>query len=321
MVAQVGYVMSIDFSCSLLTNLIETMRLSSFTLLLKLHLDRKQSGAKSQSLLDSLKSVVKDNQILYADKCMSSLEILVLSLHDSKDWKPSKTVFEFLDSCVLRFVRKPVHYYDILIELIKTAGIGSNSRNLRIDLLLVTIMEQWSFLVKRTDASTIDNVSTWLVRYIEMARLGVHSSITASLDGEANRLLLYIRDQLMAEVDDKECRATFMKSVTDTPCEVPDILEACGNAEDETNRTKTELLTSRIRSENLPNLMLIGPPEEHDDHVGLTRWVREDVQDAITEGFIGDLVFCLCSKYAEIRKQALTCMRTFVKKLEVGKSI
>lgn len=51
------------------------------------------------------------------------------------------------------------------------------------------------------------------------------------------------------------------------------------------------------------------PPEEDEDHRILSRWKQESIPEVVLEGSVGELMLCLCSKYMDIRRQALSALR------------
>ena len=293
------------------------MWLSPFTSLLRLYLNWIRVDTASEQLKLVLKTTAMESQILRSDADMTSLDRLAFSLQDFEDWEVSVQEFEFLDHCILRVVRKPIHYYDTLANLIAAAELDISPRYCQVDLLLITMVEQWPFLVKSVDVPTVTHVSRWLVRYIELTNSGNGYVEHLSPQGETTRLLSQIRDQLKAEVQDIRGRAIFEKILKERPefgiepVAADTIIEA---------RQFSRPAASPLKT--LPNppeeFLPPGPPEEHEDHPGLHRWTRYEVQDAINEGHIRGLILCLCSKYMEIRKQALTGVRAFLMKLEVG---
>ena len=295
------------------------MWLSPFTILLRLHLDRVRVDARSQQLRTLLNTVAKESHILRSNAAMTPLDNLVFSLQNFKDWKACSRVFVFLDDCILRLVKKPVYYFDILTGLIAATEPDTNPRDCQVDLLLITIMEQWPSLVKSEDAPTVMFVSRWVSHYIEVMNRGNGYVEDLSLRGTTTRLVSHIRNQLKAELQDATCRAIFDKTSEDQPeLERLNVLVAEKANTDE--RHMSGPTGSPIKPHSLPPEMLLppGPPGEHEDHPGLHQWTRHEVQDTISEGQIKELILCLCSKHVEIRKQALTGVRAFMRKLEVS---
>lgn len=297
----------------------DSMWLSPFTMLLKLHLDRIQVDTRSQQIRTLLKTVVRESQILRSDVSMTSLDSLVLSLQGFEDCKASSRMFGFIDNCILRLVRKPVHYFDILTDLVAAAELDINPRDCQVDLLLIAIMEQWHFLVKSADATTVSYVSRWVVRFIEVIDLGSGYVDNRSLHGGSTRLLSHIRNRLKAEVQDKFCRPMFEKTPEKRPyLGIPKEAVAASTISKQRPMSKSTGPLLRLHPKAPETFVPPGPPEEHEDHPGLHQWTRHEVQDAISEGHVKELILCLCSKYVEIRKQALIGVRAFMRKLKVS---
>ncbi len=249
---------------------------------------------------------------------MLSLEVLVLTLHDSEKWKASSKVFEFLDNCILRVVRKSVHYYDTFSNIVATTAGANETADTHIDLLLITVVEQWPFLVKSADEAAVTNVATWLVRYIELSSLRIRTKDDDRLYRGCTRVLALIRDQISVAVNDEACRNMLDRTLNDPPELGLSIKSATLDSisEQELEVKPTSQGESR-EPEPCVNQVPPGPPEETEDHPGLNRWTRKDVMDAISDGAIEELFLCLCSEYAEIRQQAIASVGTFMAKLEV----
>ena len=299
--------------------MIEHMWLSPFTMLLRLYLDRIQLGTGSEQLRAMLKTITRESQILRSDHSMTSLDDLVLSLQEFEAWKASDQLFEFFDQCVLRFVRKPVHYYDTFDEVIAAAKLDISPKSCKIDFLLIAIMDQWHFLVKSADAPTVTNISKWLARFIQVIYIGDGNLRNLPDESGTAKILSYICDQLKAEIEDPTCRVIFEQTLEERP-ELRKLSELVA-----TNNISKARRTSRLvdpSSENHVETAVVhlppGPEEEHEDHPGLLQWTRHEIQDAISEGLIRDLILCLCSEHEQVRKQALVGIRAFMVKLGVG---
>ena len=261
-------------------------------------------------------SIVKESQLLHCNETMLALDILVLSLQKSEKWCPSYAVFDFVDNCVLRFVQKPVHYYDAHSQIVVT---GSETHDTHSDLLLITILEQWPFLVRKTHDSVVTSVALWLVRYIELCNLRIRHSCVTKCDVGAWEVLVQIRDQLERDVKDEACRNMVKKSLSE-PSELGLSIDAVVSASSGNKREIAEKVRQDEAGQSDSNVELLppGPSREKEDHFGLNQWTREDVQDAITDGAVEGLFLCLCSKYAEIRQQAVANVITFMSQLEVS---
>lgn len=294
------------------------MKLSPFTMLLTLYLDRVRAGTISERLGTLLNAVATESQILRSNTSRASLDGLVLSLQDSEDWKASGRVFEFLDHCILHLVRRPIHYHDILVELVAAAKLDFNPGGYQVDLLLIAIMDQWRFMVESADAPTVTNVSIWSVRFIEEMNLtnDYHENIPFR-DG-TTKLLSQIRDRLTPENQDIYCRAMFERVLVERSVVGTLRQSVTAKTINETGRM-SRLVTPPLKAPPKLEVELpSGPEEEHEDHSGLHQWTRHGVQEAISEGHVKALILCLCSKHVGIRKQALTGVCTIMKRLKVG---
>lgn len=288
-------------------------------MLLRLYLDRIQLGIGSEQLRVILETIIRESQILRTDTSMTSLQNLVLSLQDFETWKASDQLFEFFDHCVLRFVRKPVHYYDTLADVIAAVKLDISPKSCNIDFLLITILDQWHFLVKSADAPTVTNISKWLTRFIEVICIGDVYLRKLPNESGTTRLLSYICDQLKAEVEDAACRVMFEQTMEERP-ELRTLKELVAtNNISKARQTSTPADPSLKKHVEAAEAHLPpGPQEEHEDHPGLLQWTRHEVRDAISEGLVRDLILCLCSEHEQVRRQALIGIRAFMVKLEVG---
>ena len=281
-----------------------------------------QSNSRSQQLRIVLESVIEESQILHLDESMLSLDVLILSLRNEEVWNPSFNLFEFLDNCIIRVARKPVNYHDAMSTLAATkSGIhGSSGANrLQLDLLLFGVIEQWQFLVERANTSTITNVAEWLLRYMELSSFRIRRCTSTEAYEEAMELLVAIRDQFRMNVKDKTCRSMFKKSLRDPPelgLSMGSLVDHCRAKEQEMedDDLHVDKRPGFLQPESVPSEI----PQEQENHFGLTKWAREDIQDAVTDGAIGELFLCLSSRYAEIRQQAVTGVFHFMGKLEVN---
>lgn len=297
----------------------ESMWLSPFTMLLRLYVDRIRANTKYKQIGSLLNTVITESQILRPNTSRASLDRLVFSLQDFERWKASGRVFEFLDQCILRLVRKPVQYCELLTGIIAAAELNINPRHCKVDLLLITIVDQWSFLVESADAPTVTNVSEWLVRFIEVTEIENGYTEDLPLRNNTTKLLLHIRDQLKSNVQDTDCRAMFERTLEERPRLGPMKRLGAANPTSETGHVSRLANPPLKMHSGLPETILPpGPPEEHEDHPGLHQWTRHEVKDAIIEGHIKALIFCLCSKHVGIRRQALMGIRSFMLRLEVG---
>ena len=272
------------------------------------------------------------------DDGIPSIDILCECLRKSKDYGSLHEVYLFFDHCFSQCSRKSVVYHEARVALIdqlveEPSGVtGSN-----IDLLMIVIADQWPFVVKDATPSAILNITNLLVDYL-------NASMQAGRD---HGLLAAIRDRIREDTEDKDCRTLLegALNLSFKPARVGKcghIHEATGPAIEGGARSESDPegqsasesesfadsenyldYESESGSESNPpdeefdqgpasrdNILLQGPREEEDDHRVLNQWSREMIPEVVLEGTLGELILCLCSKYMDIRRQALKGLRT-----------
>lgn len=60
-------------------------------------------------------------------------------------------------------------------------------------------------------------------------------------------------------------------------------------------------------------------PTEGTTHNALHKWEREEVEQAVEQGRIAELILCLCSQHEEVRRQAFANLVRFMAKLKESK--
>ena len=296
--------------------LVESMSLSPFTTILRLHINATGLGLED-NVRALLGAIIRDNAILQQATETSSLDALLASLGCYGDWRASDTVYGFLDNCILRLVRKPIKYCGDVANIANISSSGDETQgteNITISLLLIVILEQWSFLVNTAKATDLISVAHWLARYLEFSK---HI-------GEDLFVLHHIRDQLRIKVQDKDCRL-ILKNALAVPRKIrlPDMVD--GKAISTGPETDTSLGVARQRPlliwDSISNSVLpSAPPDEAEDYPGLNRWTQKDLSNAVEENAVGDLLLCLCSKEEEVRRQAILNLRILMRKLEVSEA-
>ena len=283
------------------------MSLSPFTSLLKLHVHRKQN---SDRLWEILRCVAEENSIIWPGTPVSGFEVLILSLR-TQTTKDIGDVYAFLDNCFRRATKKTVIYADHLNNLVHSAlsnGIKGAPRCLP-DLLMVTFVEQLPHLIARRPDGLVVAVAYFLRIYIDIS----------ALRGVDRDMLVLVRDILIESfTKENECRLIIGKALQE-PLDAK-VQEAFDSLQETTENLHQISASPKPLNMEIQSEMLVppGPSAENENHQGLIRWTREDIQDAITDGAIEELILCLCSAHEEIRKQALTGIRAFVGKLEVS---
>src|SRR4051794_31350536 len=89
-----------------------------------------------------------------------AFDALLASLASSKKWSPSPGTFAFVDNCVERVVRQPVHYLDLI-----TLIFGEDTKRGSDGAFITCIAEQWPFIAKNDDLGVQENVAEWIARF------------------------------------------------------------------------------------------------------------------------------------------------------------
>lgn len=277
-------------------------------MVLKVHAESSEST--SGDLIRSLlQSVVEDNRLMEYDQEFSSIDILCYCLrkHESPDL--STELYEFLDSCILKCSRKSVLYYEERNTLIQRLDESYQIKGRKIDLLMMGIADQWPFLVKAVSPATVLDISRFLKHYLNLAMQ----------TGRNRGLLVAIRDRLKDETPDKDCRNLLRGALSESsPMLSARKLDKFRRVAESKSTGAPNKDATNGSAEALDHLLPRPLPEEDEDHKVLTYWIRETIPEVVLEGTLGELILYLCSKYIDIRKQALTSLRTFRESIKVS---
>ena len=259
---------------------------------------------------ETLKSVTEQNYITWPNTKTAGFEVLVLSLKNSPK-KHGDVIYLFLDNCFIRSAKNTVVYtdhLDALVHLVQAKGEELDSRGLP-DLLMIILMEQLPYLTAKHSGEAVIAVAQFLRLYVDF-----------SLTRGVNRsLLLLIRNTMMECFGKQDECPVLIGHALQEPLD-GNIQTAFNQSFLKTNGGVDDVravATSVGLSTQMEVIIPLGPPAEDENHRGLTRWAREDIQDAIADGAIEELILCLCSEYEEVRRQALMSIRNFIQKLEV----
>jgi nucleolar pre-ribosomal-associated protein 1 len=232
-----------------------------------------------------------------------ALDALIASLGStSGSITPSADVLEFLDDCCARFIKVPIKYFDDLDAMCARAG-QSTSDIGPFSTLLMTLVEQWPFKGGETTTSdAADALAQWLSRVLYLLKL----------IGEDETMLGQVRDALVdsgnAAYKDVLKDAFLWKMGKERAKEALKLATGADFSGSERSSAspippgKPEL---KVRSA----IDLETPPTEDEKHTGLTRWKKKELNEAIDDGDVGELILCLCSEHPEIRIQAINSIR------------
>ena len=258
-----------------------------------------------------LSTIAEDNGILRSRGSFPSVEVLTLSFRMAQGGDFG-AVYEFLDNCVMRLVRKPVVYYELRNEMLPAGDPSGPFPYNDIDLLLVVLAEQWPHLNQSKPSVVVSEVAAWMSNYMDIL---LHA-------GGSPETLSRLREQLQSTTTDPRCRRSFEETFKH-PLD-PDIrlqLDAALKPQVESSESHFTAPMAKKNEKQNEAPLPPGPPPEREDHPELYLWRREEVQDAIDGGVIGDLALCLCSQHKAIRRESLMNIRNFMGRLEVGNLI
>jgi nucleolar pre-ribosomal-associated protein 1 len=243
-----------------------------------------------RQILDLLQNVMVENSILFHSR--SSFNALLVSLKDTQsDTLP--ICLEFLDNCLCRIAKKPVHYRDLAVSL-------TEGRSEKLSSLVAAVKEQWPFVIKANDALKEKTLASWaalLLRQLKQA-------------GEDGKALKAARDHLMELSEEKKTRSILRKALRGsdgTDSDDEDMIDPSSQAPPPTaSKLSTDLLD-----------MFGALPTESKNHTALYKWEGEELELAVEQGRVKDLMLCLCSEHEEIRRQAFAAITRLMAKLKV----
>ena len=247
-----------------------------------------------------LEIIILEHSILERGTVDSLTDTLINSFPDQKT-KWSKVLWQFLDDCVLRLVRKPLKYHGMAQNIKRHSWTNcSASHRKSLSLLSVVLAEQWPFLEKRTESGNLCTTAIWLKSFLYASRAA----------GEDAQTIEYIRRVLW-----RVSTILQVKNVFETWSGCTSSEKSIGS---ETRMALPEQDSTVFQIRHKAIDEILRPPQEPDNHAGIQRWAKGNLLDAIDEGAIGDLVMCLCSDFQEIRTQAVRNCRLLYSKLEVS---
>ena len=219
---------------------------------------------------------------------------LLTSLLTSENWSPQLATFKFVDSCIARLVRQPVHYQD-LAEL----RLSRNSSQRPCSLLTTCVVEQWPFVARNENSETQKNIVEWIARFTRALSM-VASSGKSDMYNVGDEMMEAVEGQsksFVAKAFEKEAKRAPLLS----PLEIHHEAQTNGVAE------------SPATEEKQPHValgdMLGSISRSAESLEGLDRWDKEDLESAISSGRLGRLLHCMGSEEEEIRRQTFLLLR------------
>lgn len=290
----------------------KTLQHSPFVTLLKLLVTSKENelytGVKSL-----LNAVLQDQEMLQTRTSPDALDALIASLEPAAGSVPSTDVLDFVDDCCARFIKVPIKYFDDLDAMcakasIERADIGPFSS------LLMTFVEQWPF--KGGESATgpaAEALAGWLSKALYLF----------NLIGEDEAVLTLVRDSLI-----ESAGKTYKEVLKDAflwkmyKARAKEALKLATGADfsgsERSSASPVPQTEAETPARTGPVVDLEEPPQEDERHTGLTRWRKKEMEEAIEDGDIGELLLCLCSRHQEIRIQAISNVRQLMASIGVS---
>ncbi|KAF2838715.1 hypothetical protein M501DRAFT_975439 [Patellaria atrata CBS 101060] len=278
----------------------ESLPLSPFITILKLAASNAMPQVKSL-----LVSLVREYELLDLKTSPPSLDALLVSL-PLKDDQINFAVLNFLDECFSRLSKRPIKYLDDLESLI----ISSNEHSINVHtspttICLMVMVEQWLYISKSSpDSERTIWIADWLAslfRYFE--NVGVNPAI-----------LMLVQSNIITETVDNSLRKRLEKAFRKNET-LPKLL----SSDSPTTGVLSNNMEVKMKDDDSPNTIELNPPPgEKENHHGLHKWSQKEVDEAVQEGSAAELILCLCSKYPDIRRQALYNIRKLMGRVKAS---
>ncbi|KAL8642298.1 MAG: hypothetical protein Q9228_001006 [Teloschistes exilis] len=272
-----------------------------------------KEGPIHDSMFELLQSALLEGLNLDPAHGRLLLVILLTSLDSTQAWRPPDNVWIFVDDLLQRLAKKGVKYHQDLLTLAEEIhAAAEDTTEAPLGTFLVVLMEQWPFVQKSATEVELEGFCKWASRLFSIM----------DRTRKVSKLSHHVYGSIKAITTSKPSRKWLEESTDEGPELVPVIpfeipksphvpkLETSGTLTDD--RVETSQVSTDAWKPPSP------PPLEDDNHTGLRKWKRLDVEEAVAVGAVGELMLCLCSQYGEIRKQALNEVRSWMKRLQAS---
>jgi nucleolar pre-ribosomal-associated protein 1 len=252
--------------------------------------------SSTKVLLDLLSNVLVEQAIISSST--GAFDALIASLKGSEPTELAAQL-QFLDNCLCRIAKKAVHYQDLAAKLLEDDSAP-------LSLLIVAVLEQWPFVLKSKDTDKEQSIARWVASLIKQLKAA----------GEDKKALKNVRDSLSELSEAKKTKSIFKKALKGSG--EKEEVDENHEMEDAEPSDRPKLGASSDATVGL--LDMFGPlPRESKDHAGLYKWEKEEIDVAIEQGRVSDLLLCLCSEHEEIRRQAFAAISRLMVKLKVSR--
>lgn len=258
---------------------------SPFTTMLRMVVEASQD-VPLRKMHSVLRNVVAETDILQLQTRMSSVDALIGALKAVQDPSP---VFDFLDNCASRCSSTPVKYIDAVGDIQIESDHARAPKH--VSLLLLTMAEQWPFVVKADPQSSVDKVALFIAHYL-----------AASLKiGE---------DKVVVKAIIKRCSAALPEKSS-----LRKLIEKCKRQIDEITISEfleeappMDSITAIVSNTDLAQaetLLADGVKPVIEDSSALLKWTTKEIDETLEEGHAASLIMLLSSSHLHVRKEAL----------------
>ncbi|KIV93955.1 hypothetical protein PV10_05126 [Exophiala mesophila] len=267
---------------------------------------RSPESSLVRSALSILQDVLVFRGILNASR---SLDVLILSLTESKKYQPELATYEFLDNCMTRTMQRPVKYLD-RIEIIQ----DEVSDKAPLSLLTCCVAEQWPFVAKKASEDDVKNIAGWIARFfVAMGQAGENLGVMTVLQQE----MLNLPDEYARS---KKILTKALEKQLKKPIELSSPIDAAGGLEAKARSSVVD--TVKMAERLFPandldlNTVFSQPPPIPQSLTGLFRWEKSDFDTEIQSGRLANLIRCTISPSHEVRIQAFHTLQTVAHSVE-----
>ncbi len=287
----------------------ESFHISPFAAMLQLSVQASPEFPllKIRGILDS---VIKESGIMQVQTQLSSQDALISALKACNGKDSSQAVYDFLDKCSLRCSTTPVKYIDALEQYYSTVYGQELEKNESecgpASLLILTMAEQWPFVMKSLEMRTVDEIAKFIAIYMaastkiledkKILKAIVRNMASACPEGSKARKAI---ERYRKLVDTVEIREPPLPSPKLAEIPIGDHVE---------EQTTADIQMSMLQISDV----------DPDDHSALTKWITKEIEEVIEEGHAGALIILLSSPHLSARKEAMSNISKLALKLKAS---
>lgn len=225
------------------------------------------------------------------------MDILVASTQSMNESSQMTEILEFLDNCLTRLAKAPVHYQDLARQSLEGQPIPRAP-----DLFIAAVFEQWPFICKNKDMQHQKDLAQWTAKFF--GALVKHGCIRQDMSK--------LRKRLTAATDHEDSpsiiRKVFRTHQHDLSINPPDPDEnketegAVPIIDHDANTKHQEPDLVQVWRSNLSSQL--NPLQRR-------RLELDDLEEAIAGGLLSNLISHLCSRQEDVRLQGLSDLSRF----------